>query len=552
MTHNALKNVWRCAALVFLMAACGAQTPSPTAAPAPQPTVAPSPTALPPTATPAPKPTRVIPTAAPDARPVIGAPAWFNDAVIYQIFPRSFYDTNADGIGDLKGIAQKLDYVQSLGANTIWLNPFYPTTTYHGYDVVDYMAVNPQLGTLDDFKFLAAEMKKRGMRLIVDYVANHASNSHPFFKDAYKNPKSKYTTWFHFLDKGNTQYSSFFGVENLPDWNTDNPDVVKYLIGAAQFWLDLGADGIRCDYALGVEEPFWKQLRAAVKAKHPDAVILGEVWDQSALTLNKYFGYGFDALFDFPFELSLVGDINKNGDGVLNGKDYATFLQAPLKVAQRLYPQDAQLVRFVSNHDTNRIASEVDTDPARERLAAAVNLLTPGIPEIYYGEEIGMKGSKGPGPFYDELRREPMDWCKAETCEGMTTWFKPPIRNNAPDDGVSVEEEQTGAKSLLNFYRDLAKLRAAHSALRSRSFLVVDVVEGCQTACLGVWRWSADEAVFTLFNFSGQAQTVMLDDSALPVAIGQNATALLGSAPAPAGMTVDPWGAAVLRWDIAK
>jgi glycosidase len=455
-------------------------------------------------------------------------------------------------VGDLKGIAQKLDYVQSLGANTIWLNPHYPTTTYHGYDVVDYFNVNPQLGALDDFKALTAEMKKRGMRLIVDYVANHSSNAHPFFKDAYKNPKSKYTSWYHFLDKENKQYSSFYGVENLPDWNTDNPDVVKYLIDAAQFWLDLGADGIRCDYALGVEEPFWKQLRAAVKAKHPDAVILGEVWDQNALTLNKYFGYGFDALFDFPFQLALVGDINKNGDGVLNGRDAATFLQAPLKVALRLYPQDAELARFVSNHDTNRIASEVDADPARLRLAAALNLLAPGIPEIYYGEEIGMKGSKGPGPFYDELRREPMDWCKPEACDGMTRWFKPPLRNNAPDDGVSVEEEDSDPKSLLNVYRDLAKLRAGHPALRSRSFAVVDGVAGCETACLGIWRWSADEAIFTLFNFSGQAQTAVLDADALPVAIGQNATALLGRAPAPAGVTVDPWGAAVLRWDVEK
>ena len=467
-------------------------------------------------------PMRVVPDPAPDARPTIGTPKWFDGAVIYQIFPRSFYDSNGDGIGDLRGIAQKLDYVQSLGVNTIWLNPFYPSTTYHGYDVVDYFNVNPQLGTLDDFKFLAGEIKKRGMRLIVDYVANHSSNGHPFFKDAYKNPESKYTRWYHFTDQSNTQYESFFGAENLPDWNTDNPEVAEYLISAAQFWLGLGADGIRCDYALGVGARFWEQLRAEVKAKHPDAVILGEVWDQNAQTLNKYFGYGFDALFDFPFQLCLVGDINKNGDGALNGKDYALFLQGPLLMMQRFYPRDAQLVRFVSNHDTNRIASEANGNPAIERLAAAVNFLLPGIPEIYYGEEIGMKGSKGGGPFYDEFRREPMDWCKTEVCEGMTTWFKPPNRNNAPNDGISVEEEDKDPASLLNFYRALAKARAAHPALQTRNFALInpnDVTGDGGQNCFALWRMADGETALLIFNFGQNTVTAKVNPDVAPVAL---------------------------------
>jgi len=188
---------------------------------------------------------------------------------MYQIFVRSFRDSNGDGIGDLNGIREQLDYVQSLGANTIWLTPHYPSTTYHGYDVVDYKAVNPEFGTLDDFKALTAEMKKRGMHLFVDFVANHSSSAHPFFKDAYKNPASKYTTWYHFRDAKNETYDSFAGVKELPEWNHDNPDVNTYLIDSALFWLDAGADGLRCDYAKNISADFWQALRQAVKAKYP-------------------------------------------------------------------------------------------------------------------------------------------------------------------------------------------------------------------------------------------------------------------------------------------
>jgi glycosidase len=460
---------------------------------------------------PAPKPTLT-----PDARPRIETPTWFNTAVIYEIFPRSFYDTNGDGIGDLNGIRQKLDYVQGLGVNTIWLTPHYPSVSYHGYDVVDYFQVNPQFGTLDDFKALTAEMKRRNMRLIVDFVANHSSNAHPFFKSAYKNPASKYTSWYRFGDKANTVYESFFGTGYLPDWNTDNPEVRDYLINAALFWLSLGADGIRCDYALGVEPPFWRELRTRVKAKYPNAVILGEVWDASVLTLKRFFDDGFDALFDFPFYLTLTGSPDRNGDGVLSGKQPATLLQAPFKIMQRLYPNGAQLVRFASNHDTNRIASDSEGDGLRMKLAISVAMLTPGIPMIYYGEEIGMRGNKGEGPQYDEYRREPMDWYANETGAGMTTWFKPSNRHNRTKDGVSVEEQDKVAGSLLNYYRALGKLRSQYPSLTANSYSVVDNVGECDQ-CLALWRHSERESVLLLFNFSGQSQRIPFDPSTAPV-----------------------------------
>ena len=490
-----------------------------------------------------------LPTLTPDDRPHIDSPAWFRDALIYEIFPRSFYDTDGNGIGDLAGITRKLDYIQSLGANTIWLTPHYPSNTYHGYAVADYLTVNPDFGTLDDFKALAAEVHRRDMRLLVDFVANHASSAHPYFKDAYGNPGSPYTDWFHFTNDAHTKYDSFFGVPELPEWNHDNPAVNDYLIKAGLFWLAAGADGLRCDYAIGVKGEFWKQLRTAVKAKYPDAVLLGEVWDIVPNRLRRYFNNGFDALFDFPWYLSLSNAANAVGRGVLNDTAPVTDLQGVYRLMQLYYPNGAQLVRFASNHDTNRIASAALGDVGKIRLAAALAMLTPGTPLIYYGEEIGMPGLKGSNPERDEYLREPMDWAASDAGTGVTTWFKPADRYNKPNDGISVEEEDKAAGSLLNFYRRLGQLRAAHPALRSDTYTIMDEVPGCGD-CIGMWRWSAGdggELIALVFNLGNAPATVALTQQAPILVTLETAKSLLAS-DAPPSLTLPAHGILALRW----
>lgn len=541
-----MRHLARLLPLALLLTACLTETPP---APATQPP-APAPTAVPPTATTAPTRTPLPPTAVPtpDPRPVIKGPAWFNDAIVYQIFPRSFRDSNGDGIGDLKGIEGKLDYIQSLGATAIWLTPFYPSASYHGYDVGDYFTVNPLFGTVADFKSLAAAAHARGMKVIVDYVANHSGSSHPYFKDAYRNPKSPYTSWYQF-NSDNTAYQSFYGVSDLPNWNHANPAVDDYLIKAALFWLDQGADGLRCDYALGVQEPFWQKLRSAVKARNPEALILGEVWD-NPFKLRDYFGYGFDALFDFPFYNSLAGDNATNGDAILSGKLPGTGLNSALKVAQRLYPRGAQLARFASNHDTNRVASETSGNLAREQLAAAAVLFLPGTPFIYYGEEIGMPGSKGKGPIYDEYRREPMDWWKGGSGPGMTTWFAPADRFNKPNDGISVEEEEANPNSLLRAYRQMAQLRARLPALRGTEFSVLDAEDmgDCGEACFGIWRWSGNEVALVILNFSTVEQRVGVNPASAPRPLTGGGTQVWGTKWEGEGTRLAPGGVAVFTW----
>jgi glycosidase len=524
----------RALSLLFLvtLVACDFTVP-PTAQPIPPtPTTHPTPTAQP---TPTPSPT--LPTT---------QPKWFDDAVIYQIFPRSFFDTNGNGIGDLNGIAQKLDYIKSLGANTIWLTPHYPSNTYHGYAVTDYVSVGAEYGTLDDFKKLVLDVKRKNMRLIVDYVANHSSNEHPFFKDAFRNPPSKYSPWYKFSNDNN-DYSSFFGVKELPQWNHENPEVRKYLIDAALFWLDLGVDGLRCDYALGANEIFWKELRVAVKSKHPNAVILGEVWDSNTNTLRRYFENGFDALFDFPFALVFIGSETRNGDGVLNGQLPSFGLWKPLNDWRDRYPKGAQIVRFVSNHDFNRLASESSGDLRKMKLAAAVTLLTPGIPKIYYGEEIGMSGTKGTGPIYDEYRREPMDWYAAETGAGMANWFKPDDRNNKPNDRISVEEQEASKDSLLNFYRQLGEWRNKYPSLRTRDFQIITQVPGCENDCLALWSWKENQLAQIVFNFSDK--TVNASPAFTPPIPPNSQTPkqLLGALEG-GSSKIEPWGVSIILW----
>jgi len=531
--------------------------PSATATPVATPTVAVATATATPeaTATAIPLPTQPPkPTLTPDVRPAIDSPAWFNEATLYQIFPRSFYDSDDNGIGDLNGIREKLDYVQSLGADTIWLNPHYPSATYHGYDVVDYTDVNPDFGTLADFKALLVEMKKRNMKLIVDFVANHSSDTHPFFKDAFKNPASKYTSWYRFKDDKNETYESFFGISNLPEWNHENSDVNRYLIDSVLFWLGLGVDGIRCDYALGIVADVWKQLRDEVKAKHPDAVILGEVFDSRPSMLKQKFEQGFDALFDFPWYFTLAGGPEDVGKGALNGRAPAEFIADTYTYQQLFYPRGAQMVRFPSNHDTNRIASSVDGDARKMRLAAAVSILTPGIPIVYYGEEIGMRGIKGTGPIYDEFRREPMDWYASETGTGMTTWFKPNDRNNKPNDGISTQEEESNTGSLLKTYRALTAVRNQHPALRggSSQFQVMgkDEITGCE-ACLGVWRWSdtGDEVIALFFNFGDAEHTIGFNaPKSSPMPLPGNSSFIYGQSSSTAGLVIEPWGTIALRW----
>lgn len=449
-----------------------------------------------------------------DAPDAFGA-EWFSDGIMYEVFVRSFRDSDGDGIGDLRGIIQSLDYIQSLGASIIWLMPIHETTTYHGYDVVDYYSINPEYGTMEDLQELIAEVHARDMYIIMDYIANHTSNAHPFFLDSISNPESEYSHFYRWRNEEQTEWASFANTRYLPEINYDSDEARQYMVEVAAFWLDPngdgdpsdGFDGLRCDVATGPPLDFWEQVRAATYAVNPDSVLLAEAWTDAsgtltALDLQDYLQPNrFNAIFDFPTMSAAILNIEENGDGIFAGQRSGDFLEIPVNGAQRVYPPGGHLVRFPSNHDTNRIMSEVEGDFDRAKAVAVWLMTVPGTPMIYYGEEIGMFGTKGTGPrVYDEYRREPFDWYASESGEGMTTWFRTGDRYNAPLDGISVEEQENDPDSLLNLYRDLGTLYNNSPALSSGTVGKIEL-SGEGLDLYAMYRQAEDETIYIIINF---------------------------------------------------
>jgi len=284
---------------LFLLPAFGLTACGQTAAPAATPTL-PAATSTVPAALPS--ATAVIPTTIP-----YQTPDWFANAVLYEIFVRSYADSDGNGIGDLAGITEKLDYIESLGVDVLWLMPIYPSPSYHGYDVTDFFAVNPDYGTLKDLQALVDAAHQRGLRVILDFVPSHLSNQNPLFEEAYGNPEAENADWFVFTNKTFTQYAGFADTKEMPRFNHFNPEVIDYLTDAALFWLDLdgdgdftdGIDGFRVDNATFPPQEFFVELRQSIKAANPDALLLGETWVTDPRSLSIFYEDQFDALFDF-------------------------------------------------------------------------------------------------------------------------------------------------------------------------------------------------------------------------------------------------------------
>jgi alpha-amylase len=465
--------------------------------------------------------------------PEVLAPAWGEEMLIYLVFVSSFYDSNGDGIGDLAGLIEKLDYLNDgdpttsddLGVTAIWMMPIFDAISYHGYDTIDYFTIRPAYGTQEDLIRLVEECHKRGIRVLLDYVLDSVSNQHPFFQDAYQNPDSPYADWFIWYNEEHTKYQSFANIDIVPSINGDSLEVRKYALEIAQYWMDLdgdgdltdGIDGFRCDYALGLSHGFWKTLRSQVKEWNPDFLLLGEVWG-TAKEIVSYYDGQFDSTFDFPLYTILVGHHDTVGHGVLGADEKPGLIHAALFQRRNLYPWGALSVIMLNNHDTNRLMSVVEGDTEQAKLAATLLFTLSGAPLIYYGEEIGMAGVKGDGkPYWDEYRREPMDWYCTEEGPGMTTWFKPSDRNNQPNDGVSVEEQFNDPRSLLSHYRLLSHVRQTHSALRAGEYERIKVIDGPDSIYAYV-RQDVQGHILVVLNFSHEPVQAVLDlgSSTLP------------------------------------
>ena len=488
-----------------------------------------------PTATPTPV---VEPTAIPDPSTSTEGFRWWNDTVFYEIFVRSFRDSDGDGIGDFNGITEKMDYLQGMGIRGLWLMPINPSPSYHGYDVTDYYAVNPDYGTMDDFKRLLEEAHKRDIRVIIDFVMNHTSSKHPWFQSALT-PGSEYREWYKWSDPdpgtlgpwgqktwyraSNGQYYYAIFWDQMPDLNYDSPAVREEMKKVTSFWLkDVGIDGFRLDAVRYLAEDdqladskanhaFLEEWGQYYRSINPQAFSVGEAWTDNG-NVKKYINTNkeLDSAFNFDLSASML----KLNEGTV------TSLRFTLQTTIRDFPEQDN-ANFITNHDMNRVMSQLPKDKQqRAKLAAGILLTAPGIPFIYYGEEIGMSGTKP-----DELIRTPMQW--DDTPGAGFTSGRPWEAINSDFPMVNVALQTGDSTSLLEFYRTLIQLRNEHSALRVGKTYVTDSSSNKVIAYL---RVSKEETLLVIINIDDNPVSGYdLGLSLGPLSGQYNGTSLLGS-----------------------
>lgn len=480
-------------------------------------------------------------------------PVWWRDGVIYQIYPRSFMDSNGDGIGDLNGIISRLDYLAELGIDAVWYSPFFnsPDVDF-GYDVSNYNDIDPQYGTLADFDRLVAESHQRGIKVILDLVLNHTSTQHYWFQESRKGKNNPYSDWYIWRDakpdgslpnnweaifgtpgwefdavRGQYYYHMFYPQQ--ADLNWRNPEVRKACLDVFRFWLDRGADGFRLDVfsnyykhpdlpdnppAVGLRAfdrqkhifdsnqpemiPFLRDMRELMD-KYPERYAVGETFLATPENVAEYSAPGLiHAAFDFEM--------------LHCHWDPACFLKAILTTERAMDP-DSWPVYTLNNHDTSRSASRYHTGTDDERLKVAATLLLTlrGTPFLYYGEELGMKNihiprreikdgvAKKYWPLYDgrDKNRSPMQWNTGVNA-GFSTG-KPWLPVHPGYIARNVETQRPDPKSLLNFYRKLIQTRKNLPALQRGMFQPVSFEP---TKILAYLRRDQSQTVLVILNFS--------------------------------------------------
>jgi len=461
----------------------------------------------------------------------------------YEVFLYSYYDSNRDGIGDIKGLIQKLDYLNDgnaktdsdLGVNGIWLMPIMPSDSYHKYDVKDYEAIDPSYGTLTDFKTLVKDCHKRGIHLIIDMVMNHTSNQHPWFVKACdylenlngKEPSKEecpYVSYYNFSKQkvNNTYYSVgnsgwyYEGAfsQNMPDLNLEDSGVRNEFSNIVDFWLNLGVDGFRMDAAgeyfsgndvKNIETLSW--FHQMVQQKDKNAYIVAEVW-QGMDTYQKYYQSKIDSCFNFAFA---------NSDGVIadtlkRTKGYTASSYAKSVVnAQKAFLKNSNTAidaPFYTNHDMGRSAGYYSGDTAEQKvkIAGAMNLFMSGNAFLYYGEELGMKGAGK-----DENKRAPMYWTSDKKAKGMCVG--PPGMDHFDMLYPDLKIQKKDSNSIYNFYKQTILLRNRYPQIArgKESFLVKMSDDDVCT----IGKTYKKSSIAIVYNLSEKTKTVTLNKKEL-------------------------------------
>jgi alpha-amylase len=440
-------------------------------------------------------------------------------AVCYEVFVRSFFDGDGDGIGDLDGLIRKLDYINDgnpastadLGASCIWLMPVAESPSYHGYDVSDYDRVEPAYGTNADFRRLVAAAHRRGIKVLVDMVLNHTSSQNPWFQAALHDTTSPYRSWYRFSPtplgpgpwgevawhRSPVRDEYYYGAfsRGMPDLDFHTPAVREEAMKIATFWLrEMGVDGFRLDAVPYLVEEgsclmgcagthaFLREYAAHVRAVEPDAYTAGEVWGDID-ALMPYYPDQLTSYFVFEIADSLLAAARRGAVGGL--------LAGYLRLQDTL--PEYRWSPILSNHDGTRSMTVFGGDVGRAKIAATLLLTLPGLPFVYYGEEIGMTGDKP-----DPRLRTPMQWSPGPGVgfTSGTPWERP--QPDSATANVAVENGDPG--SLLNLYRRLIHLRRGNAALARGRLIPLTASRPEVAAYL---RRAGDHAVLVVANLGG-------------------------------------------------
>jgi alpha-glucosidase len=536
---------------------------------------------------------------------------WWKHAVIYEIYPRSFQDSNGDGVGDINGITSRLDYLKALGIDAIWITPMYPSPGVdYGYDISDYTAIDPEYGTMADFDRMVGEANKRGIRVIMDYVINHTSDQHPWFvesRSSRTNPKrdwyiwrdgkapgeppNNWQSWFGHsawtLDSKTGQYYYHYFYVQQPDLNWRNPEVEKAMFGVLEFWMKRGVAGFRIDAVSRLfedpnlhDDPYLpghnaygdrniehkytdnfpavndvlKRVRKVVDAYPGDPVLISEAYAPNIAELTKI--YGNDDEVQLPMDFQ-IADVNR-----LSAPEFRRLFEEVENNAAHGQPE-----YFFSNHDQPRQWDRYGDGTHNDQIAklmAALLLMTRATPQMYYGEELGMR-TTDPARIEDvhdpigkigwpkekgrDGERTPMQW-EPSPHAGFTSGKKPwlPIPPSAST--YNAESEKKDPNSIFNAYVRLLSLRKSEPALRDGSYETIDENNPDVFSFL---RRTSDSTVVVCLNMSSKRRKVSLNLASKNVS-GRSLRSLYSSSPiteaiAANSIQIEPFGVLVAKID---
>ncbi|KKO50169.1 alpha-amlyase [Arsukibacterium sp. MJ3] len=443
--------------------------------------------------------------------------AWWHDAVFYQIWPRSFYDTNGDGHGDFNGMTAKLPYLADLGVNALWLTPMFEAPSYHGYDFTEFYQVETDYGSMAEFEAFINAADAKGMKVILDLVINHISSEHEWFQRsvASEAPYKDYFIWrdnmppagsgwghawsdndnpeavWHWNETRQQYYYAAFGASQ-PDVNLEHPDVVAEMEKMAKFWLDKGVAGFRLDAVRFAMEggpdaqadtaetiAYWQSFNQFVKSVNPEAYLVGEAWVDIPVAARYYgAGKGLDQGFDFEVGYKILGLLQQDtaGDAQFGTMQSNQQQVADASVLSENVQQRVDSVAplsffapFLTNHDQERIAFQLKQSDAKAKLAAAMLFSSPGTPYIYYGEEIGLTQDRS---GHDVFKRAPMLWDNSKQAgfteadnswveqlalfgDNFTNWWPDFLAKQLQAADRSVAAQQAQADSIWSLYQFL-------------------------------------------------------------------------------------------------